>query len=362
MKEILHFHPNYFYAEKFVKPLMLAEKKAGYFSKIVTETSNSSSDHSLIFSITFNPVFLIFRCLKLLVFLYKNKPDMIFLHNSTSALLPMFMSRLLNIKKIIYFNHGLPYVGHDGALRFFLKFLEKINCGLAHTIITVSDDMKKKFFNLTKKKVSIIYNGSACGLVTKIKKLDTNSLDKLKKRINFNSNDKIILFVGRPNKRKGFNDVLEIWDNFFKNKSNFKLILLGINQNDFLKTKKRISNNIFPMGLIAQPDPYYNLADYLFMTSHHEGLSYSILEAFLHRTIVISNKIDGVTELVKNNYNGYLIEKNNKDQYLKKIQDCENNKKMKKQMLDRSQKITLKYDRNIFLQSYIELIKELDDF
>ena len=67
---------------------------------------------------------------------------------------------------------------------------------------------------------------------------------------------------------------------FFKNKSNFKLILLGINQNDILKTKKRISNNIFPMGLIDQPDSYFNLADYLFMTSHHEGLSYSILEAF----------------------------------------------------------------------------------
>ena len=48
------------------------------------------------------------------------------------------------------------------------------------------------------------------------------------------------------------------------------------------------------MGLIDQPDSYFYLADYLFMTSHHEGLSYSVLEAFLHRTIVISNKIDGV--------------------------------------------------------------------
>ena len=53
---------------------------------------------------------------------------------------------------------------------------------------------------------------------TKIKKLDTNSLDILKKRINFNTNDKIILFVGRPNKRKGFYDVLEIWDVFLKTK------------------------------------------------------------------------------------------------------------------------------------------------
>lgn len=362
MKEIIHFHPNYFYAKKFVKPLMHAEEKVGYFSKIVTETSNSSTDHFLMFSITFNPVFLIFRFLKLLFFLFKNKPDMIFAHNSTSSLLPMLVSRLLHVKKIIYFNHGLPYLGYVGPLRFFLKFLETVNCKLAHNIITVSDDLKQKFSNLTKKKVSIIHNGSACGLLINSKKFNTSSLDKLKKRINFNSNDKIILFVGRPNKRKGFYDILEIWCRFFKNKSNFKLILLGINQNDILKTKKRIANNIFPMGLIAQPDSYYNLADYLFMTSHHEGLSYSILEAFLHRTIVISNKIDGVTELVKNNYNGYLIKKNNKDQYLKKMQYCENNKKIKKQMLDRSQKITLKYDRSIFLQSYIELIKELDDF
>ena len=114
------------------------------------------------------------------------------------------------------------------------------------------------------------------------------------------------------------------------------------------------------MGFIAQPDSYFNLADYLFMTSHHEGLSYSVLEAFLYRTIVISNKIDGVTELVKHNYNGYLIEQNNKVQYLEKLQYCENNKKIKKQMLDRSRKITLKYDRSIFLQSYITFLKELN--
>ncbi len=360
MIEILHFHPNYFYAEKFVKPLIHAEKKVGYFSKIVTETSNSSSDHFLMFSITFNPLFLIFRFLKLFVFLYKNKPDMIFAHNSTSSLLPMLVSRLLNVKKIIYFNHGLPYVGYDGPLRFFLKLLEILNCRLAHNIITVSDDMKQKFSNLTKKKISIIHNGSACGLLINRKKLNTSSLDKLKKRINFNSNDKIILYVGRPNKRKGFYDILEIWNRFFINKSNLKLILLGINHNDILKTEKRIANNIFPMGFIAQPESYFNLADYLFMTSHHEGLNYSVLEAFLYRTIVISNKIDGVTELVKHNYNGFLIEQKNKVQYLEKLQYCENNKKIKKQMLDRSRKISLKYDRSIFLQSYIEFLKELN--
>ena len=114
--------------------------------------------------------------------------------------------------------------------------------------------MKQKFIHLTKKKVSIIHNGSACGLVlnTKTKKLNKSSLDILKKRINFNTGDIIILFVGRPNKRKGFFDILEIWDRFFKNKSNYKLILLGISQKDILNTKQRITKNIFALGLIDQ--------------------------------------------------------------------------------------------------------------
>ena len=360
MKKILHFHPNAFYAKKFVIPLNHAERKYGFLSNLATETNNGSSDYLIKFSITVNPVSLFFRFLKLFFFIYKIKPDIIIAHNSTTSILPLFVSRLLNVKKIIYFNHGLPYVGYIGPLRFFLKTLERINCILADKIITVSNDMKQKFSNLTKKKVSIIHNGSACGLVTKIKKLNTNSLEKFKKKLNYNTKDKVILFVGRPNKRKGFFDILEIWDSFFKNKSNYKLILLGISQKDILKTKQKITENVFPLGLIDQPDTCFYLADYLFMTSHHEGLSYSVLEAFLNRTFVISNKIDGVSELVKHNYNGYLVEKNNKYEYLKKMKYSENNKKIKKQMLDRSLKITAKYDRNFFLQSYITFLKELD--
>ncbi len=359
MKKILHFHPNAFYAKKFVKPLIDAEQKQGYTSKLVCETSNGQSDFLTMFSLTLNPVAFTYRIFKLLILLKKTKPDIIFVHNSTSSFLPLLVSRLLYIKNIVYFNHGLPFLGYSGLLRFLLENLEKINCILAGQIITVSEDMKYKFINLTTKKVHIIHNGSASGLDTKIK-LNTNSMEKLKKIINFNTNDKIVLFVGRPNKRKGFFDIFWIWDKIFKNKRNFKLILLGITHKDISKITKRMPENIFPMGLVDDTEPFYNLADYLFMTSHHEGLSYSVLEAFLHRTFVISNKIDGVSELVKHNYNGYLVEKNNKHDYFNLLDYCENNKKIKKIMLDRSLKITSRYDRISFLKSYIKLIKQFN--
>ena len=70
------------------------------------------------------------------------------------------------------------------------------------------------------------------------------------------------------------------------------------------------------MGFVVDSGPYYQLADYLFMTSHHEGLSYTVLESFKYRTLVISNKIDGVSELVQHKFNGFLVKNNNKHEFL----------------------------------------------
>lgn len=359
MKKILHFHPNAFYAQKFVGPLINAEKKNGFYSKLISETTNGPSDHLVKFSITPNPILLVLRCIKLLILLKKTKPDLIFVHNSTSALLPLLISRFSCVSKIIYFNHGLPFLGYVGLLRFLLISLEKLNCFFSDLIITVSYDLKKKYMNLTKKNVNIIHNGSASGLDLKSKIQNINLINKIKKKLSFNTNDIIILYVGRPNRRKGFFDIIKIWDDDFKNKKNFKLMLLGINQNDFFKKIGNIPENIFPMGLVTETEPYFCLADYLFMTSHHEGLSYTILEAFKHRTVVISNNVYGVTELVKNGFNGFLVDKNNKNDYVKFLNYCEINQKLKKKMLDRSIELISKYSRQSFLKHYIKFIEKL---
>ena len=126
MKKILHFHPNAFYAQKFVIPLNNAEKEHGFLSKLVTETADGSSDHIINFSICFNPVKFIYRFLNLLTLLIRNKPNIVVVHNSSSALIPLLASRLLFIKHIIYFNHGIPFLAYRGVLRVLLFFFRKV--------------------------------------------------------------------------------------------------------------------------------------------------------------------------------------------------------------------------------------------
>ena len=113
-----------------------------------------------------------------------------------------------------------------------------------------------------------------------------------------------------------------MWNELYQDKNDFKLILLGISQSDIIKKTKIKAENIFPMGFVDDSGPYYQLADYLFMTSHHEGLSYTVLESFKYRTLVISNKIDGVTELVQHKFNGFLVKNNNKHEFLNFLKYC----------------------------------------
>jgi glycosyltransferase involved in cell wall biosynthesis len=356
MKKIIHFHPNGKYADKFVLPLQKYEKKIGYSSILVTVKPSQQHHHKINFSLIQNPLILFLNLIHLIYFIRKNKPNIIVAHNSMSSFIPLMLSRLLSIKKIIYFNHGVPSVGYSGFLKYLLKFIEKVNCIFATDIITVSNDMKKLLKLVTTKPIKIIFNGSAAGLVIKEKKYKKSIKENFEKYINYKVGDIIILYVGRPNKRKGFFDLVDIWDRDFAHRPNYKLILLGIDKSKAKLFSNKMNRNIFPMSFVDDSELYFQYSNYLFLTSHHEGLSYSVLEAFRSKTMVLSNNITGVREIVENGVNGFLIDRYCKSDYYKIVKKCEKNKLLKTTLLDAAYKNIHKYDREIFLENYRKFI------
>ena len=359
MKKIIHFHPNGKYAGIFILPLQKQEKKIGYSSILATEKPSQQNHHKINFSLTINPLILFLNLIHLIYFICKKKPNLIVAHNTVSSCIPLIVSRLLRIKRVIYFNHGVPYVAYSGFLRQILIFIEKINCFFATEIITVSKDMKILLEALTTKSVDIIYNGSACGLVLKKKKYKKSFKENFIKHINYKIGDTIILYVGRPNRRKGFVDLVNIWEQYFVDKLNFKLLLLGIDKSTAELFFKKINKNIFPMSFMDDAELYFQYSDFLLLTSHHEGLSYTALEAFRSNTIVLSNNIMGVREIVKDGVNGFLIDKKDLSQYYEKIVKCQKNKRLKNSLLKAGSKTIIKYDRKVFLEKYESFIKKV---
>lgn len=358
MKTIIHFHPNWNYADKFISPLIKAEEEIGYESQLVTALNNPINNLQIDFQILKTPYKLPVIIFKLVKLLYINRPDIVFCHNTTSSVLPLIIARILFIKNIIYFNHGVPFIGYQGFFRYFLRGLEKINCALSTNIITVSNEMRLILGNITKKKIEIINNGSACGIDLEKNKNEKINVTKLKKKLNFGLKDKIFLFIGRPNKRKGFHDVIKIWEKKFIFNKNFKLILLGIDSVDFKKINKTIPKNVFPLSFVKNIDDYHFMADYFFMTSHHEGLNYSVLESFYFKTIVLSNNIPSVLELVNDRETGFLINKNCPKNFYDIVNECEKNINLKRKIVKNASKVVTKYDRKKFMKNYKKFLEQ----
>lgn len=366
-KTIIHFHPNSVYSEYFVKPLMESEEKLGYEVTLVNslnskenQTNSNITREHIRFDLNLENLLLLpLSFIKVLILFKKIKPTYIVSHNIRSSLLPLLAGKVHGRSKLIYFNHGVSYLGHKGIIRYILKLIEYINCKIADHIIAVSQHAKQELLKLTKTNISVIKNGSACGIDLKIFSKKNNPLSNKIKQLK-NNNDFLITFIGRPEKRKGFIFILELWEKFFINEKNIKLILCGtdIDINKLLKTP---ATNIINMGNTNKIPEILSLTDCLLLPSLHEGLPYSILEAMAMECPVIANNIPSIASQIINKKNGYLIDGHNHEEYFKQINFIKNksNAKSIKQITDNGLKKVKEFDRLKFLISYNKKIKSI---
>ncbi|MCY7272602.1 MAG: hypothetical protein LH702_02350, partial [Phormidesmis sp. CAN_BIN44] len=66
------------------------------------------------------------------------KPRILHTHQSRASLIPLLAAYLEQVPVRIYQNHGLPYLGYQGVLRYALRLLEVINIRLATHVLLVS--------------------------------------------------------------------------------------------------------------------------------------------------------------------------------------------------------------------------------
>jgi glycosyltransferase involved in cell wall biosynthesis len=351
MFDVIHFHPNEAMANKFVSPLLKMESKVNIKSKLIV--SNNKKD-GIKFSLSIhNLLTLPFAFFKLLKTIKTNSPKVVIAHNTTSAFLPLLAAKVCGVKHIIYFNHGVPYIGHFGITKMALKTLERINLRLSTEAISVSSDMVKLLNKISKKTISLINNGSACGITLSKNKTDKN---KYRESLGFKDNDFLVAFIGRPEKRKGYHFSITVWEKFFANKAGFKFLLYGGN-NEIKHLKSREINNIFFMGFENDINKVLTSIDCIILPSLHEGLSYVCLEATLAKCPIICTAVPGLRLIVKNNKNGIVV---NRDyaSYAKAIKSLQSRKLDAHAQEKFSKKIYKKYNRDDFSRAYIKFLRK----
>ena len=99
--------------------------------------------------------------------------------------------------------------------------------------------------------------------------------------------------------------------------------------------------------------------DIFILPSFHEGLSYAILEAMSKQLFIIANNIPGVNSLVKNNYNGILIDNNSSKLYIREIEKVILNRNLLKKFSNGCLSVAKKFDRIDFLLEYSKFLNQI---
>ena len=88
-------------------------------------------------------------------------------------------------------------------------------------------------------------------------------------------------------------------------------------------------------------------SDVFVLTSEYEGLGLVLLEAMASNTAIVATKTSAIPEVIKNNYNGLLVEHLDKKDLIKKLDLIQDKKLIKK--FCRNSKILLKSKFNLNL-------------
>lgn len=356
--KILHFHPDGRMAALFIDPLVEGERQHGHISELITSTRKSqTSEVEIAYDLSIRNLLLLPLALFRICMLIKARnPDILISHNTKSSPLPLLAARMMGVKVRIYFNHGVPYVGYAGAMRWLLRLFERFNCALATDILTVSSDMVKLLKDVSSNiQPTTILNGSACGL-----DIDTYNKERYKdstwRRDNHIAPDDVVVaFVGRPERRKGFERALHVWTDYLT-ETKYKLVLCGASPADVLRFLPSVPENVFCLGFVSNIPEILSNANVLIMPSMHEGLSYAVLEAMACGCVVIANDIEGIRSLVRDEENGYLVKNNLLSTYAELIQASATENNHASRITHEAVSTAAMFSRSLFIPAYLSFL------
>lgn len=192
---------------------------------------------------------------------------------------------------------------------------------LANHFVVQTQQIKDYFPRFIQKKTDIIFNP-----VTE----KVFSLPNIPK-------EKRIISVGRLHSQKNQKMMIEAFARISEQFPEWKLVIYGEGpERDSLERmikdpKSKIQDKVFLPGRSENIIDELNKSEIFAFSSDYEGMSNAVVEAFCVGLPIISTKVSGTEDFIKENKNGFLIERNDvggMEKAMKKLMSDENLRKI----------------------------------
>jgi glycosyltransferase involved in cell wall biosynthesis len=197
--------------------------------------------------------------------------------------------------------------------------------------------------------------------------------DLLRKKHNFRSDDRIILFVGNLIRRKGLSLLIESLNILRGTIPDFIALIVG--QGEDLQNLKSMVNkyglnhNVIFYGRISKTklSELYTVADVYVLPSTSEGHSVALLEAMASGLPIVASDIEGNKESVEDGVNGLLFKTNSPENLAEKLGIILKDQNLKQAIAIKGsetylEKFSTKTQIDKHLKIYNSLINKVENF
>jgi N,N'-diacetylbacillosaminyl-diphospho-undecaprenol alpha-1,3-N-acetylgalactosaminyltransferase len=262
--------------------------------------------------LTFNPIKFFNRLQTYRSAIRETSPLIVHTHQSRSSLIPLLAAYLENVPLRIYHNHGLPYLGYKGIMRWLLRSLEIVNITLATQVLLVSHsnlEFARADNLINGNQGKVIGSGSICGIDLEqynVKQFDRAAQIVARETLKIDRHSFVLGYVGRPYKRKGFNRLLTAWQESKLGEQGHILLMAGCSDADIFAVVAT-GSGIRGLGHVDDMLGFYAACDAVVLPSDHEGFPYAMLEAAAAGKALIGTDIPGIRCTIKHDRTGLLV-------------------------------------------------------
>lgn len=226
------------------------------------------------------------------------------------------LSRIMGQRNVVSHIHGSGFESNiSNSLRQRLAF--KILGYCSKEIVVLHYFGKSVLARYTKTKISVIHNSSRDFSKTFFEiPVFNEQICNLT-----NSGKNFALFVGEVSKRKGIEDLIEVWSDIFK-QTNYHLLIAGNYPSDprqfvYLDDTKISHSGIHYLGSIRNDLlPYLMVkCKFLVLPSYAEGQPISLIEGLSLSVPFVATNLAGIVEIDPSNQFSYMSEPGNRIEF-----------------------------------------------
>jgi 1,2-diacylglycerol 3-alpha-glucosyltransferase len=255
--------------------------------------------------------------------------------------------------------------GHfDGTSKKIVEHLTKFYCDkTAQELIVPTKKAYDLFIEKYKvdKNVHIIPTGIEIERFYK-ENINETKLNEIRKTINIQKSDFVILYVGRLGQEKNIDFLIDNQQHLVKTNKTAKLLIVGSGP-DYEKysekiKKLKLEENIILTGKVPYDEIqyYYNIGNIFVTASTTETQGLTVVEAMATGIPVVCIDDDSFRNTVINGLNGYLFK--NKKEYIKYIEELINDKTKLKKLGNQARISTDQYSSKYYAERVLDVYKK----